>query len=164
MSHIALIKTNISDLDLLEQACEELGLELVRDKSKFWSYRDREGSKHVIRIKEGTSKDEKVAAMEAYCKRTGASRVRTEDHVYNASNRSFEIGVTENQDGTLAFLTDEYMSGGGMLGFAGPQGDRIKQRYAVKLAERELMGMGCFLTTCEEQADGSFALEFDYAG
>ena len=44
MSHISKVKTRIDDLDALEEACLELGLELRRDQKTYATYA---GMKHA---------------------------------------------------------------------------------------------------------------------
>lgn len=49
MSHVALIKLEVKDLDCLSAACKRLGLELVRGQKKYKSYQSGLTCDHAIR-------------------------------------------------------------------------------------------------------------------
>jgi len=44
MSHISTVKTAITDLDALEQACKELGLELRREQKTYRTYNKQQNA------------------------------------------------------------------------------------------------------------------------
>jgi hypothetical protein len=131
MSHVATIQIEIKDLNALEAASKELGLELVRGQTTFRKFeRSRAGEcDHAIRIP--------------------------------GDQRAYEIGVVKikgDKPGyTLAW--DSWAGGYGMVAKVGQDAGLLKQAYAGEVAVKTARAQGFRVLTSNVQADGTRVYE-----
>ena len=135
MSHVAKVDVEILNLDWLAQACQRLGLELLRDQKRFFAFRDRKCD-HAIR----------VAGL------TGQAAL---DKV----SRTYEIGVLASKDGqpgySLSF--DLFMGGNGLQKRVGDKCQRLAQAYTA-VATRETARRQGMRVREQQLEDGSIRL------
>jgi len=106
MSHITTINVKVKDLNILEQAANKLGLELVRGQKTFKYYNGRTGScEHVLRVKNNRNAYE-------------IGLVKDKD------------GVSYNFD------TDFFSGGYGLVDVVGQNCEKIINGYAVGVAKK----------------------------
>lgn len=129
MSHVTDVKLKVHDLDALEEACEELGLELQRDKTHFawWG-------KFV-----GDSKPPAWADPADYGKCEHAIKIKG-DTPRDGSSGPWEIGVVKDPDGDgYRLLYDYYGSAGRrLLDKVGQEANKLKQEYAFAVAKKKV--------------------------
>lgn len=127
MSHITELALRVRDLDALEAACDNLGLELQRDKRTFawWGTFVSDSNAY------GEMKPSEMGRCEH------AIRVKG-DAPRNGSAGPWEIGVARAKDGDgYKLFFDTYGSAGARLtAKVGPSANRLKQEYAAVKAER----------------------------
>ena len=132
MSHVADVDLEIKDLDSLESACKELGLELVRDQKtyKWWGT-------HVgdYPLPKGFTKNDMGKCEHA---------VRIP-----GNSEAYEIGICKRRDGRPGFtpLWDFFGSHGkSMMNVIGKEGEKLKQEYAAQVATKHARKKGFTVT------------------
>lgn len=152
MSHIAQISLEIRDLDALADACESLGLELVRDQKVYNWYGRSVGD---TALPAGFSKEEMGKCEHA---------IRIKGTKLNGkidSRMPYEIGIATRRDGKAGFtlLWDTYQGGHGLVDkVGGEKCDKLKQEYAVEVATRVAKRQGFRVIKRELRTDGSIAI------
>jgi len=128
MSHVATVKIEIKDLDALDAACRELGLELVRDQKTHRYYSGNQAPcEHAIRIP-GAADAWEIGIIKAPDGRAG-----------------FELAW------------DSFAGGGGMVEKVGRDCAKLKQQYAKHIAIRHAQRNG-YRIQQQARADGSIQL------
>lgn len=127
MSHVADMCLEVNDLNALDEACKELGLELVRGQTtyKWWGY-----SVGDYPLPAGfTTKD-----------------LGKCDHAIRIPNnhQAYEIGVVARKDGKPGYtlLWDFYAGGYGMQEKVGKDGGLLKQHYSIQRAKKHAQKLG----------------------
>lgn len=145
MSHITKIDLLIKDLDALDKACKNMGLELVRGQKKFkwWG-------RFV-----GDSTPPKELAEQGYT----TDKFGTCDHairVKGANAGTYEIGLIQRKDGKGFMLAwDSYQRGYGLLNAVGydtkDQGaTKLKDWYAAEVARKQMSKQGFMVRTLQK--------------
>lgn len=136
MSHIATIEIIVKDLDSLELACTELGLELMRNQHTYKWY--------------GRAVGRTADASDGLCEH--AIRVKGND-------RAYEIGLVRKADGSGYELRwDDYNSGYGLVEKVGAKAGKLIQGYAVEVAVRAAKRAGFRVVKKVTRTDGSVAI------
>ena len=138
MSHITTVQLEIKDLDALQAACEELGLELVRGQTQYKWFGRFVGDYNDPAVKE------LGVPISEYGKCEHAIRVQ------GAGSQTYEIGVVRNPKGEGYVLLLDFWSGGyGLMEKVSSTGkssgkdcDRLKQAYTAHVSMRELTRAG----------------------
>lgn len=142
MSHITVIEIQIKDLDALEAAARELGLELRRGQTTYDWYGRKVGNDPMP---EGFT----VADL-GKC-----------DHAITipGNERAYEVGVCASRNGEPGYtlMWDFWNGGYGLQDKIGQNGQRLIQEYAVQVAMNEAMREG-FRVTREVLEDGRVVL------
>ena len=104
MSHITTVKTQIKDLDSLEVAAAQCGLQLIRGTQpgalRYKWYGAPKPCDHVLRVMGG-------------------------------SERTYEVGVVAQGDGTYSLAYDPFANGYGLMDAIGPNASKLHQNYAM---------------------------------
>lgn len=138
MSHVVDMSLPVTDIELLNEAALELGLE-VRNKQQFHWYGQHVGD---YPLPAGFKKEDMGKCLYAL-------GVKGKPNAY-------EIGVVKRRDGKPGYtmLWDFWAGGNGLEEVIGENGNKLKQRYSVKVAVKEARRNGYRVTT-EEMEDGS---------
>lgn len=146
MSHVSTVELSITDLDALEAAAKELGLEMVRDKKTYkwygrWvnDYHGEDAAYH-----HGISPEE-------YGKCSHVLRVPDQPSMY-------EIGLVQLPDGSYKIVFDHWGSGVKLLEKIGVGGSLLRQGYVKHKAVQELQKKGFKLLKQENLAEGGLKL------
>jgi hypothetical protein len=129
MSHVTDVKLKIKDLDALEEACEELGLELKRDKKNFAWWGRFLGDSHQY----GNHDPNTFGQCEHAIGIKG-------DRPMNGSNGPWEIGVVKALDGDgYDLLYDNYGGAGRRLTEKiGEKANKLRQEYAAAVSTKKV--------------------------
>ena len=179
MSHVAIVKTQFTDLDLLEMAAANLGFKLVRNAGSFRAFNYRKECHHKLVLTRIPGEEERAVLIDRYnrdyyrdSEDTPKARQMEKRVAWWRDERSwenpYEIGVTVNDDGTLTLLADDY--GGGSFGIqchgggtgpaAGVANCRLNQEYSKVLATREAEANGYVVSSCEyDEETGNILLQ-----
>lgn len=137
MSHVAEMDMEIKDLEALDAACKQMGLELVRDQKtyKWWGH-----SVGDYPLPKGF-KEQDLGKCDHAIRIPG-------------NREAYEIGVMPRRDGRPGFtmLWDFYNGGYGMEKMVGHEGNKLKQEYAVQTAMKNVPRG--YRVSRERQADG----------
>lgn len=142
MSHVVDIDIEIKDLDALESACNELGLELIRDQKtyKWWGH-------HVgdYPLPEGFSKSDMGKCDHAV-------RVK-------GNSEAYEVGIVKRRDGRPGYtmLFDFFAGGKGLMAKIGDKAERFTQEYSVQVNMKKARQKG-FTVTRKTNAAGEVIL------
>lgn len=128
MSHVTDIKLQITDLDALEAACEELGLELRRDQKTYAWWGTFVGDSAAY----GEHRPDEMGKCEHAIRVKGTSP-------RNGSSGPWEIGVVRAKDGNgFRLYFDTYGSAGNALtAKVGTNADRLRREYAAAVATKK---------------------------
>lgn len=128
MSHITDVKMKVRDLDALDDACKELGLELRRDKKTYAWWGHFVGDSNQF----GNHKVEDFGKCEHAI---GIPGVKPS----NGSSGNWEIGVVKALDGDgYELLLDTYGGPGqALLAKAGTNLNRLRQEYSIAQSSRK---------------------------
>jgi hypothetical protein len=139
MSHVATVDVEIKDLDALEQACRELGLDLVRGQQTYRWYGESVGD---YPLPAGF-------AAEDLGKCSHAIRIPGDE-------RAYEIGVVARRDGRPGYslMWDFYCGGMGLQDKVGEGCRELKKSYAMAVVTRHAQRSG-FRVQRHVLADGS---------
>ena len=122
MSHVTEIKTQIKDLQALEAAAKQLGMELVKDQKKYKWY--------GIAMSANSVPPGFTAADLGNCEH--ALRIP-------GNSKAYEIGVVKRKDGQPGYtlLWDNWSGGYGLTAKVGQTGENIKKEYAAQVAIKQ---------------------------
>ena len=128
MSHITDVKLKVRDLDALEEACEELGLELRRGQTTFAWWGTFVGDSRSY-----GELDPQAFGTCAHAIRVKGTTPR------NGSGGPWEIGVVPARDGDgFVIGFDTYgTAGAALLEKVGRDANRLRQEYAAAVAVRK---------------------------
>lgn len=145
MSHVVDMELDIKDLELLEKACPKLGLEFVRDQTKYKWYGRSVGD---TPLPEGFTEEDL-----GHCKH--AIRVK------GAGPNTYEIGVMKRKDGRPGYqlIWDFWKGGFGLQDKIGENGGLLKQHYTSLATKKQLLREGYRVTETVNKA-GEMLLEF----
>ncbi len=137
MSHVSKFELQVTDLDSLDAACKELGLELVRNQQTYKWYGRSVGD---YPVPQGFTEQDLGKCEHA---------VRIPDN-----RTAYEIGVVKSRTGKgYELLWDFYAGGYGMEAKVGKDGCKLKQQYEVQHGARFWRRKGYRVTT-QTQQDG----------
>jgi len=141
MSHVADLDVEIKDLDCLEAACHELGVELVRGQTTYKWFGTHVGD---YPLPEGFT----VSDM-GKCEH--AIRIP-------GNSEAYEIGITKRRDGRPGYtaLFDFWAGGKGMAAKVGAKAEKITQEYATQVAMKHAKKKG--FTVTRTLVDGNVIL------
>ncbi len=108
MSHITTIDIQITDLDCLEEAARDLGLDLIRGQKSFRTYQPRTACDHALKLR---------GFSEAY---------------------EIGVVADPEKPGSFKLKTDFFMDGYGLKDKVGEGGSKLKQKYAEKVVIKGL--------------------------
>lgn len=139
MSHVVTIDVLVTDLDALQAAAEQLGMELVKQSTYKW-YSRFMGD---YPLPEGFSSSD-LGKCEY------AMRVK------NAGPETYEVGVVKRRDGQPGFtlLYDFWQGGGGLVAKIGENAVNIKREYALAVAAKEMRRQGFRVSRQVDQKSG----------
>ena len=141
MSHVTTIDVQVKDLDALEAACKELGLELVRGKTTYKWFGQFMGDSA---LPPGMTKDQLGKCQHAV-------RVPGND-------RAYEVGVVQQPDGTFRLAWDAWSGGYGLMERVGDNCGRLVQSYAAQVATKQARKQG-YSVQRKVLADGKIQLQ-----
>jgi hypothetical protein len=149
MSHVAQIELEIRNLDALAAACQQLGLELVREQVSYRWYGRSYGD---YPLPAGFTVEDLGNCEHAI-------RIPGEP-------RAYEIGVVRRRDGKpgYALLWDFYNGGYGLTEKVGQKAEKLKQAYAVQTTLLTAKRLGHTVLGQQQQADGSVVLRLGHGG
>jgi hypothetical protein len=143
MSHVTKIAFEVTDLDCLDEACEELGLELVRGQTKFKWWGTHVGD----------------YPLPAGYKQNDMGKCTHAIRVKNNSN-AYEVGVVERKDGSgYDMLWDFYGGGLGLEAAVGQGAHKLKQEYSAAVSIKALKKQGLRVTSKSYNEAGLLNLE-----
>jgi hypothetical protein len=135
MSHVVKMECEINDLDCLDVAAKQLGLELARGQKNFkWYGRFMNDSP----VAEGFTPEDY-----GHC-----------DHAIKIPGNSaaYEVGVTKNKTGKgFRLLWDSWSGGYGLQAKVGQNGNRLIQEYKVQVAMKDRRKQGYRVTRIEKE-------------
>lgn len=132
MSHVADVELTITDLDALDKACEDLGLELVRGQTThkwFGKFLNDWNDTSRAAISKGRN-------AEDFGKCEHAIKIK------NGNANNYEIGLVKNADGTFSAIYDAWAGGGGLHAVAGNDLCKLKDEYGARVTMRTLARKG----------------------
>lgn len=153
MSHVAQIEIEIRDLDALQTACEQLGLELVRDKRTFQCWGTGKTLDRLIsyqRVAGQLMPDGFKLEEMGQCEH--AIRVKGKTGAY-------EIGLATRRDGRAGYQLLCDVSGAyEIVEKIGKDFGKLKQGYGVEVAIRAAKRAGFRVVKKTIRTDGSIAI------
>jgi hypothetical protein len=152
MSHVTDVRVKINDLDALEEACNELGLELQRDKKTYAFWGTWVGDSHAY----GEHDPKDMGKCDHSIKVVGTDPK-------NGSSGPWEIGVVRAKDGDGFRLYFDTYGGAGraLTDKVGGGADRLRAEYTAVVAlknAKKTVGRKGFVASRENLADGSIRL------
>lgn len=146
MSHVATIDIEVKDLDALGKACEELGLELVKDQKRYKWYGSIVGGGQRI-MPEGFTNDDAGKC----------------EHVIRVKGKptAYEIGLSTRRDGRpgYALLWDTWSGGYGIVqAVGGEKAQKLVQSYAAEVATKAAKKAGFRVVKRSVRSDGSIQI------
>lgn len=131
MSHVITVDLEVKDLDALDLACKDLGLELVQGQ-KTYKWFGRSVGDYPIPV---GFKEQDLG--------------KCEHAIRDPQNKNaYEIGVVRSRTGEgYQLIYDFYNRGYGMQDKVGARCEKVKQPYAARLAERHWQKKGFRVTT-----------------
>lgn len=149
MSHVATIDIEVTNLELLAEACRRIGLELKIDAKTYRWY-----GRHVgdYPLPEGFTAEDL-----GQCDHCIALVADTKQQLQRRN--TYEIGVCRRRDGRPGYtlLWDFWEQGHGLTEIVGEQAGKLKQAYAITVAKHEALKKG-FRVHEQQRADGSIEL------
>jgi hypothetical protein len=155
MSHVATIEIEVKDLDALQQACDRLGLELVRGQSTYrcwYTTTKAEFRDEVMKQRRWTVESLVPAGF-------AASDIGRCEHAIRlpGDDDASEIGIVRRRDGRPGFaLLIEDMPDA-MHDIVGARWANLRREYANVVARKQALAQG-FAVNEVRQADGSIHL------
>lgn len=149
MSHVVALEIDITDIDAMEQACKEVGLELHRDTKTYNWY--------------GTWVNDYDRQDAAYKQGIEPKDYGTNaKHVISLPGRpkgSYEIGLHVNKEGKTVAVFDFFGSGGQAIEkVAGHRASKLMQKYSEISAKKILGKMKYLKQTTTVEADGTIVI------
>lgn len=142
MSHVATVDVQIMDLDALSEACQALGLELVRGQTTY-----RWFGRHVgdYPVPQGFQKSDLGQCSHAI-------RIPGNPGAY-------EIGVVERRDGQVGYclMWDFWNGGKGLQAVVGADCKKLRQEYTKAVTVKALRRQG-FRFQTKTEPDGSIKI------
>lgn len=131
MSHVTSINLVVKDLDSLEKACDELGLELQRGKRTYawWGQFMNDSNAYGGHDPKTFGRGEHAIKVKG-------------DRPQNGSMGPWEIGVVKALDNKEGFelLYDQFGGAGARLTEkVGPAANKLRQQYAAAVAEKNAL-------------------------
>lgn len=177
MSHVATIDIEITNLQDLQNACADLGLEFVEGQQTYNWYGEHIGD---YPVPEGFAESD-LGRCEHAIKLTDAQAIRTIDQrreeflrkcqaanyvpdaemMAVACQRPYEIGVARRRDGKPGWtlLWDFFQGGYGLQEVIGENGGRLKQAVATAASVRVMKSQG-YRCQREQLPNGTVKLKF----
>lgn len=122
MSHVTTLELAVDDLNALEEACQLLGLELMRGQKTYKWYgtwmQDYDTADAAFR---------NGIKPEDYGKCEHALRVK-------GNNESYEVGIVRRADGTLGIIYDLWAGGRGLEAAIGRGATKLREEYSLAVA------------------------------
>lgn len=141
MSHVAAVQLEVLDLDELEAACKNLGLELARDQKTYRWYGRSVGDYPLP----AGFREEDLGKCEHAIRVPGSST-------------AYEIGVVKSRTGRGYTLLWDFFAGGyGMMEKVGTDANKLRQAYAAEHTVRFWRRKGLRVTT-ETQKNGQIVV------
>ena len=127
MSHISTVELHVTDLNCLESACLELGLEFVRDVTSYRWFGIFVGD---APLPHGFSKSE-LGKCEHVIRIPG-------------DGTAYEVGVVSRRDGKPGYtlLWDSWQGGYGLQAHVGENCGKLSQTYATHVATNQARRQG----------------------
>lgn len=141
MSHVTAVDLEIRDLDALAEACEDCGLELMRDQ-KTWKW-------YGIFVNDYHGSDA------AYQNGIRPEQYGVCDHAIRVKDdkTAYEAGLYAQPDGSFKMAFDFWGAGRKMKEKIGNGGGLLKQAYAKAVAVRQLKKKGFVPVRVDVTAD-----------
>lgn len=139
MSHVVTVDVHITDLDALQAAAQQLGMEMVKQPTYKWYGRHMSD----YPLPEGFQPND-LGKCEYALK------------VIGASPETYEVGVVKRRDGKPGFslLFDFWNSGYGLLAAIGENAANVKREYALAVAAKEMRRQGFRVNRQVDQKTG----------
>lgn len=177
MSHVATIDIEITNLQDLQNACADLGLEFVEGQQTYNWYGESVGDyaipegfdendlgrcEHAIKLNDAQAikaVDQRREKFLEYC-RTNNYQPSAEQMAI-VCQRPYEIGVARRRDGKLGWtlLWDFWEGGYGLQEVIGENGGRLKQAVATAASVRVMKAQG-YRCHREQLPNGTVKLKF----
>ena len=157
MSHVATVDLEVKDLEALQEACNRLGLQLVRDQQSYdcwYTLTKPEKRAEFLRVTEQSENDLVPAGF-------AVSDLGKCEHAIRLpqSPDGYEIGLARRRDGRPGYvlLWDPYSD---FLKCAiGENASKLRVEYATAVAKRTALASG-YQVTEQRRTDGSVGLRF----
>lgn len=120
MSHVSVVKVVVRNVDALEAACADLGLEFVRDQKTYGWY--------------GRSVGDHLAEDDAVRLGVPVDQLGKCEHAIKVPGTEYEIGVAM-VNGVGRLLFDSWGPGQKIVEACGPKLEKLSQAYAVRAAQ-----------------------------
>jgi hypothetical protein len=181
VSHVATIDIEITNLQDLQEACADLGLEFVMDQKTYNWYGEHVGDfaipdgfsendlgrcEHAIKLTDAQSMQEIERRREAFLakwneKWGGANNEPDATTMLHVCQRPYEIGVARRRDGRPGWtlLWDFFQGGYGLQEVIGENGGRLKQAVATAASVRVMKSQG-YRCQREQLPNGKVKLVF----
>jgi len=156
MSHVAAVKTKVTDLEALKAACAELGFVFNANKKSYrWWGRWEDDSpipEHLFtpaeaaRIK-AMSREERRKFMGAF--------LATCDHSISIPGADYEIALRTMEDGSYSLGFDWYQQEALLAAIGGPSAPKLVQGYAKQKLLSDAARYGHLLESEQRLEDGT---------
>lgn len=149
MSHVTTVDVNILDLNALEKAAADCGLEFRRDKKTYNWWGVSEGD---YPIPEGFTKDDLGKCEHA---------IGIPGKTKKGRNHPYEIGVVSRRDGQAgyALLWDFYNGGNGLQKLAGKDCINLRREYAKHAAINQCKAQGFTVRSVVTHENGTIEIQ-----
>lgn len=148
MSHVTTVDLHVLNLDILAQAAQRLGLELVRNQKTYRWYGVTVGA---AKLPQGFSAED-LGRCDHALRVVGAEELRP---------APYEIGVSRRRDGEPGYLLfwDFWAGGFGLQERVGENCRNLRRQYSAITATQTAMA-DRFAVEALHRPDGSIRLEF----
>lgn len=138
MSHIAQVEIEVTNLDDLQQACQRLGLELVRGQQTYRWFGQSVGDSP---LPDGFAVEDLGRCDHAI--RVSAAKASELSEIYGGQ-LPYEIGVVRRRDGKPGYVLfwDFWCQGLGLESVVGAGCGRLRQAYGICAARRTAVAQG----------------------
>lgn len=149
MSHVAVVKVEINDLNSLEKACENLGLELRRDQKTFKWF--------------GRWVNDYHAQDAAYRQIDPKTFGKCEHAIGVKGNKNaYEIGVLKNKTGRgYTMIYDNWQGGYGLEKAAGRGLTQLASAYTQEVTKKHMLMQGYTYGGAKTKQDGTIEMVFN---
>lgn len=177
MSHVATIEIEITNLQDLQVACEELGLEFIEGQQTYRWYGEHIGDfalpagfeesdlgrcDHAIKLTDAAEMTSIDKRREEFLKSCAeVNHVPSADTLAIVCQRPYEIGVARRRDGKPGWtlLWDFFQGGYGLQDVIGENANRLKQAIATAASIRTMKMQGF---RCERKQLPSGAVQLNF--